>query len=220
MRSVYIVFSATPYKMGRLIRTVLHNTYNHISLSFDADLSTMYTFARFHVNTPFYGGFVSESPRRYRNAGRDAQIKVCRVSLTEEQFCTLHRFVLHMEQSSQRYIYNMYSALFAPLHIRLLIHDSYTCTEFVGDALSVAGLDIPRGAFHSLQKLEETLDSCMIYEGSCAEYTQFISWGNDHFPERIPTLSGTVATARTMGQLTLRGVSDLYSYVRLPRDRR
>ena len=195
-------------------------TYNHISLSFDADLSTMYTFARSHINAPFYGGFVTESPRRYRNAGQDARIKVCRVSLSEEQFYTLRRFVLRMERSSQRYIYNIYSAMVAPLRIRLLIRDSYTCTEFVGDALGVAGLDIPRGAFHSLQKLEKILNPYTIYEGSCAEYTQFLSWGNDRFPERIPPLSVTVATARAMGQLTVRGVQGLYSHVHPPGRRR
>lgn len=209
MAAVYIVFSATPYKMGRMIRTVLRNPYNHISLSFDPDLSTMYTFARFHENMPLYGGFVSESPCRYQRNGHSAQLKVCRVEMPEENYIALRQFVAHMEQRSRKYIYNLYSAMVTPFHIRILIRDSYTCAEFVGDALSIAGLNIPMGAFHSLKKLEQLLAHCTVYEGPCTVYTEKPTWGTDHFPEKLGRISGTVATVRSIGRLTARGVLGL-----------
>jgi len=209
MESVYIVFSATPYKMGKMIRTVLHNRYNHISLSFDEDLSTMYTFARFHENMPLYGGFVAESPRRYQRGEHSAQLKVCRVEMPEENYLALRAFVAQMERRSRKYIYNLYSAVCTPLHLRLLIRDSYTCAEFVGDALSIAGLDISMGTFHSLRKLERLLDSCVIYEGPCTLYTDEPVWGEDHFPEKLGRISGTTATLRSLGRLTARGVLGL-----------
>lgn len=211
MRSVYIVFSATPYKMGKMIRTVLRNDYNHISLSFDEDLSTMYTFARFHENMPLYGGFVSESPCRYQRGGHSARVKVCRVDMPEENYCALRSFVDHMEQDHRKYIYNLYSAMFTPLHLRLMIRDSYTCAEFVGDALSMAGLDIPMGEFHSLKGLEQQLASCVVYEGPCLLYTALPGWGTDHFPEKMGRVSGTAATLRSLGQLTARGVMGFFA---------
>lgn len=209
MESIYIVFSATPYKMGKMIRTVLHNRYNHISLSFDEDLSTMYTFARFHENMPLYGGFVAESPCRYQRGEHSAQLKVCRVEMPEENYLALRAFVAQMERRSRKYIYNLYSAVCTPLHLRLLIRDSYTCAEFVGDALSIAGLDISMGTFHSLRKLELLLDSCVIYEGPCTLYTDEPVWGEDHFPEKLGRISGTTATLRSLGRLTARGVLGL-----------
>lgn len=209
MESVYIVFSATPYKMGKMIRTVLHNRYNHISLSFDKDLSTMYTFARFHENMPLYGGFVTESPRRYQRGEHSAMLKVCRVEMPEENYLALRSFVAHMESRSRKYIYNLYSAMFTPLHIRLLIRDSYTCAEFVGDALNIAGLDTSMGGFHSLKELEQLLAPCTIYEGPCTLYTDEPVWGKDHFPEKLGRISGTTATLRSLGRLTARGVLGL-----------
>ena len=209
MGSIYIVFSATPYKMGKMIRTVLRNPYNHISLSFDEDLSTMYTFARFHENMPLYGGFVSESPRRYQRGGHCAHIKVCRVDVPEENYRALREFVARMEARSRKYIYNLYSAFFTPLHLRLMIRDSYTCAEFVGDALSIAGLGIPMGSFHSLKGLERQLAPYVVYEGPCTLYVDETTWGGDHFPEKLSRISGTAATLRSIGRLTARGVLGL-----------
>lgn len=211
MESVYIVFSATPYKMGKLIRTVLHNQYNHISLSFDKNLSTMYTFARFHENAPLYGGFVSESPCRYQRSGHSAHLKVCRVEVPEENYRALRAFVEQMENGNRKFIYNLYSAMFTPLHLRLMIRDSYTCAEFVGDALSIAGLDIPRGSFHSLKGLERLLAPSVIYEGPCTLYTELPGWGEDSFPERLGRISCFAATLRSIGRLTARGMLGLFA---------
>lgn len=204
MQSVYIIFSATPYKTGRLIRTVLRTRYNHVALSFDKELSTMYSFSRFHEDAPFYGGFVVESLRRYRWAGQCSRLKVCRIDMTEESCRALQEFIAYTR--SRHCIYNLYSAIVHPLHRRLLIRDCYTCVEFVGDALSVAGLDIPRGAFHSLDGLEQQLAPYIVYEGSCAFFEEPPDWGGDRFPERMGRVSGTAATARSLGRLTARGI--------------
>lgn len=211
MKTIYIVFSATPYGMGRLIRTVLRNRYNHVALAFDEDLSVMYSFARFHVNVPLYGGFVAESLRRHFNAGQSSLIKVCRLELAEEDYRRLREFVSAMESGGDRYIYNTYSAVFTPLHIRCLIRDSYTCAEFVGDALSIAGLEIPRGAFHSLAQTERILAPCVVYEGLCEGYAGEPDWGEDHFPERMGRISATAATVRSFGRLTARAVLGMFA---------
>lgn len=209
MKAIYIVFSATPYRMGRMIRTVLRNTYNHVSLSFDEDLSTMYSFARFHVNVPLYGGFVEESMRRHFNGGQASRIKVCRLEIRDENYAQLRAFVSAMENGTDRYIYNIYSAIFTPLHVRCLIRDSYTCAEFVGDALSIAGLSISRGKFHSLAQTERILSPYVVYEGTCEEYAAEPEWGRDHFPERMGRISATAATVRSFGRLTARAVLGL-----------
>lgn len=211
MKTIYIVFSATPYKMGRFIRTVLHNVYNHVSIAFDEDLSTMYSFARFHRNAPLYGGFVSESLRRHYHGGTSSRLKVCRIEIPEENYSLLREFVSGMESSSHRYIYNTYSAMLAPLHVRLLIRDSYTCAEFVGDALSIAGLGLPRGKFHSLSRMERILQPYVIYEGLCEGYTEEPDWGEDRFPEKMGKVSATTATLCSFSRLTYRAVLSMLS---------
>lgn len=206
MQAVYIVFSATPYKMGRFIRTVLHNRYNHVSLAFDEDLSTMYSYARFHVNVPLYGGFVSESPCRHFCGETVSYIKICRIELEDENYRHLRRFVESMEDGGGKYIYNTYSAMLAPLHIRLLIRDSYTCAEFVGDALSIAGFELPLGAYHSLPSTERILAPYVIYEGTCDGYVSDPMWGKDKFPERMGRVNAMKATMRSFTRLTARAI--------------
>ena len=171
----------------------------------------MYTFARFHENMPFYGGFVSESPCRYQRGGHSASVKICRVDISEENYRALRAFVDRMEQDHRKYIYNLYSAMFTPLHLRLMIRDSYTCVEFVGDALSIAGLDISRGSFHSLKGLEQRLNACVVYEGPCLLYKELPEWGRDRFQERMGRMSGTAATLRSIGRLTARGVMGFFA---------
>ena len=111
-----------------------------------------------------------------------------------------------MENGGGKYIYNTYSAMVTPLHKRWRIRDSYTCVEFVGDALSVAGLEIPRGAFHSLQETERLLKPYVIYEGACEGYIEASDWGEDRFPEKMGRVSGAAATVRSLSRLTARAV--------------
>ncbi len=209
MKTAYIIFSATPYKMGRFIRTVLHNEYNHVSLAFEEDLSVMYSFARFHENAPLYGGFVTESPCRHVRAEDSSRIKVCRIEMEEENYLRLREFVSRMEQDGRRYIYNMYSAMLAPLHIRFLIRDSYTCAEFVGDALSIAGYQLPRGAYHSISRMQRLLQHSVIYEGSCAEHISSRRWGSDRFPERMNKFRAVTATLHSLWRLSYRAAVSL-----------
>ena len=206
MKTIYIILSATPYKIGRMIRTVLRNPYNHASLAFDEDLSSMYSFARFHINVPLYGGFVAESPRRYFYNGHSSRLKIFRLEIPEGNYRRLRQFVSEMESNGRKYIYNTYSAMVTPLHKRLRIRDSYTCVEFVGDALNVAGLEIPRGAFHSLQETERLLEPYVIYEGPCEGYMEDTDWGGDRFPEKMGRVSGAAATVYSLSRLTARAV--------------
>ena len=60
-RTIRVVFSATPYRMGAFIRATTHSTYNHVSVSL-REGGALYSFARKYCNVPFCGGFVKESP--------------------------------------------------------------------------------------------------------------------------------------------------------------
>lgn len=213
MRSVYVVFSATPYKMGRFIRTMIGNPYNHVSLSLDARLCTMYTFARFHINMPFYGGFVTENLARYTHRNKPSDIKVCRIPISDEDYSKLSAFLHSMNEARAKYLYNTYSAIFAFFGIRLPIRGAYTCAEFVGDILGRLGMNIRRGAYHSLAEMEKMLSPYVIYVGPSTGYAAVWGNGNDAFFERMPAVSGAVATAGSLVKLTARGLHGACSYL-------
>lgn len=166
-RHIYLVFSSTPLKMGAFIRRVTGERYNHISLSLSQDLSTLYSFARKYRNTPFYGGFVRESTERYKNSGHFANIKVCAVPVTDEQYKSVARILFKMNSDPQKYTYNMISAMFTPRKKRIYIENSYTCIEFVVEILNQCNITdkIKKEKFYSLSDLQSIFSDCIIYEG-------------------------------------------------------
>lgn len=212
MKYIYILFSATPYKTGLFIRHVLHNRYNHVALSFDEDLSNMYTFSRYHANAPFFAGFVKESFARYEWHGNFSDIKVCRLKVSDKQYELIKTHIQRMHSQQKVYVYNYYSAAMTPLHYRVKIRNAYTCVEFVGDILSMTNLGVKLGDFHSLPKLEKICDPYVIYEGSASAYPGAYTWSGDEFKEKMPISEGLAETAKSFGRLTRRGIEDAYSF--------
>lgn len=214
MKYIYIVFSATPYKMGSFIRHMLNNRYNHVALSFEEDLSEMYSFSRRHANTPFFGGIVHESFGRYEWNGDFSDIKVCRHAVSEKKYAFLRRYVQKMFAQSQNYVYNYYSAVGTLVNQRIRIRDAYTCVEFVGDLLAMAGFQgFKVGDFHSLQVLEKHFEPYVTYEGSSRLYPGAQNWAGDEFRKKIPVSTGLAVSAFSFGRLTKRGVQDAYHFV-------
>ncbi len=209
---IYILFSATPYKTGSFIRHVLHNRYNHVAISLDGDLSSMYTFSRYHANAPFFAGLVKESFGRYEWHGHYSDIKVCRIGVSEKIYERIETQIHRMYSQSEVYVYNYYSAAMTPLHHRVKIRNAYTCVEFVGDIISLADVGIKFGDFHSLPHMEEVLAPYVCYEGSARRYPGASNWEEDAFREKIPVSEGIAATAESFGRLTKRGIEDAYGF--------
>ena len=164
---IYIVFSSTPYKMGRFIRMMTHSHYNHIALTTDPSLRELYSFARHYRNTPFYGGFVRETGVRYRYKQRVADIKVCALPVTEDVYRMASENLEQMLSEEEQYIYNLLSAILVPLGFRVRLPNAYTCVEFVTDFLKRLGMDslFPKKRAYSIREVERLLSDYEVYQG-------------------------------------------------------
>ncbi len=162
---LYVVFSATPYRMGRWIRYVTGEPYNHVSISTQEDLSDLYAFARRFYRTPFYGGFVSEHPCRFHHKGIAAKIRLYRLPLTSRQWDKLQEILAVMREQSDRYLYNHLSALMAPLHIKVRVRKAFTCAEFAVSVLSTLGFDFEPRHFYTIGDIADRLESYHFYSG-------------------------------------------------------
>ena len=60
MKDVYIVLTDTGSVFTRMIKFFTRKPYNHVSISLDEDLETLYSFGRLKPRNPFFGGFVEE----------------------------------------------------------------------------------------------------------------------------------------------------------------
>lgn len=180
-KRIYVVFSHTPGRLGRAIRAVTGGKYNHVSLAFDPRLRRCCSFARIHENTPLYGGFVAESPLRFTRRGKPSRIMICALDIPRERYEALRRRIREIEGGG--YIYNTFSALAAPLRLRVRARRAYTCVEFVADMLRIAGVAVPDG-FVTVDLLAALLSSSAVYHGSSAPFCHSAGWGRDEFPVR------------------------------------
>lgn len=163
---IYVLFSATPYRMGRMIRCVTREPYNHVAIGLEDDLGTFYTFARRYYRTPLYGGFVTELPYRYHHNGITAQVCIYQIPVTGEQYDALSTQLRAMDAQSQNYLYNHLSALAAPIHRKITVPDAYTCAEFAVSVLATLGLDFDTRRFYSLSHIARKLAPYYCYCGS------------------------------------------------------
>ncbi len=74
MKDIYVILSATPTKMGKMIRTLTRYELNHASISLTEDLTEMYSFARYRAVNPLVGGFVKEFPKGFHLARTEISI--------------------------------------------------------------------------------------------------------------------------------------------------
>lgn len=164
-RYLYVLFSATPYRMGYWIRRVTGEPYNHVAIATEEDLSRLYAFARRYYHTPFYGGFVQEHPCRYRHNGASAKVRLYRLPLTERQWEALQKLLHTMDAQADHYLYNHLSALTAPLHVKVRVRDAFTCAEFAVSVLSALGFDFDPSRFYTIGGIARRLEAYHIYTG-------------------------------------------------------
>ena len=201
--TIYIVFSATPTGMGKLIRGATRNRYNHVSLSLSRDIHKMYTFARLHRTIPLYGGFVVESILRYQSFAGTARVKICRVAVPEPQFTYLRNYLDRLWDEREEYIYNTPAALASLVHLRPAISKAHTCVTFVQSVLSryqLAG--VTEADSPTVRSLERRLTPYVIYEGPAPAASG--EWGEDSYPVETTTRYAVYTTARHFGRLAKR----------------
>ena len=197
-KMIYVVFSATPLKMGSMIRAVTRGEYNHVALSLDKDLSKLYSYARYHKKTPFYGGFVEETAARYRNKNRIAKIYVCAIPLPCDVYDKIKQRIDHMLGSPKKHKYNIFSAAVTPISKRVHIDGCYTCIEFVVDILSMAFSDVSKTEFYTIEALRKRLSRYLIYKGPFLDSTHTV---DEDYEKKIPLHRALYLSARMQANL-------------------
>ena len=198
-KHIYIMFSHTNTKMGKIIQFFSNYTYNHVSISVDSSLQPLYSFARYHYNAALVGGFVEESPLRYIWDGRDTTIRIYDLVISEEQFKKFEIIISLYSQKSTQYIYD---------HFYFFRKDTcrskyqHTCLSFVVDILKDLQI-LPNDTKIKTIKALTTALSCFpytdtkLYRESDTQYT----WGNDKYYENIPLPNIFVSTCQHFRKL-------------------
>ena len=200
MKKVYIVFSSTPFRMGKLVRQLTGDKYNHISISLDRELTRMYSFARRYYKMPFYGGFVRESVSRYNLDGKTTQVCICSIPVTTSQFEILETQLHAMETNKEHYLYNHLSAVAAVFRQSARREGAYTCVEFCTDVLRQIGIALDQNRYYTIGQLHSILEPNAIYTGPLAPAKEL----DAEFYADKPINNPSTATLRSIGKLLQR----------------
>lgn len=205
-KNIYLVFSITTTRIGKMIRRITRYPYSHVSVSLTGDLAQVYSFARHYRDTPFYGGFVRETRLRYHDRNGKAKIMVCAVPVSSEQHVRAAEYIDCIAKNNQKYLYNVISAAFAPVHMRIFIDRAYTCVEFGVELLNHCGIaeaPDPR-RFCSIERLIEIYGKYALYEGPFPDYDAFAD-DYDHKNAMLRRVGTTLSSnARLLGRLCRR----------------
>lgn len=163
MKNIYIVFSTTPYKIGKFIRFFTKERFNHISVSFDRNLDCAYTFARRYASAPFFGGLVKDSGTRYFYKNRCSEIAVCRIEVAAETYTAMQNTCAAMHK--EEYLYNYFSVAGYIFKRRIFINQAFTCVEFAAYILSFADARINKSSFYTIDGLFDIYRDRVIYSG-------------------------------------------------------
>ena len=183
-KHIYIMLSHTNTKMGKMIRLLSHYPYNHVSLSTNASLQPLYSFARYRYDAAFVGGFVEESPLRYLLNGKSTKIRIYDIIITENQFHQLQTIIATCQKNQTKYIYDSFYFFRKDTSRSQYQH---TCLSFVVSILK--DLNILSTDLH-IQSIKEFADALSPFPYTETELTANsqtdYTWGNDNFYESLP----------------------------------
>lgn len=169
-RKIYIVLTQTNTGVARIIKKITHDTYSHVSLSFDPKCLTMYSFGRKYVHFPLYGIFLKEDIRKgLFTKNKKTSVAIYEVDVSQYQYRKIKEKIKEIELENKGY--NITGLLLAKFRIKLN-RKKYYCSEFVYEVLSsdkVKILDNNKILFKP-EELVEKQKFKKIYEGSIRDY--------------------------------------------------
>ena len=100
--ALYIVLSQTHSRIGKLIRKATRSRFSHCSISLTADLTQMYSFARYRWHSPWRGGFVQETPNRLTLQGtRETYVEIFCIPVDRAQHRAVAQKIDQMQNDDE-----------------------------------------------------------------------------------------------------------------------
>lgn len=172
MKSIYILLTASETYVSKVIRLTTADAYTHVSLSFDENLNTLYSFARKYPDMPLPAGLMKE----HLYAGYFGKYHATPCALYEIKVDNATYFrakseVEMMYQSVAKYRYSIMGLFLCRFSIPMKREHHYFCSQFVGEILAKSGAAIlpkPTSLMRpaDYMKLDTTT---FLYEGTVGE---------------------------------------------------
>lgn len=169
-KKVYILLTDTGTLFTRLIKLYTKKPYNHASISFDSELSEVYSFGRKTARNPFIGGFVKEDVDK--GLFKQANCAIYALSVNEVQMKKINRYIKEIEAQKGEYRYNLLGLLGFILNKPIKRQKAFFCSQFVATVLKESNI-IDFGKSPSLvapNDLQKVSKFEFVYEGELKAY--------------------------------------------------
>lgn len=133
-KKVYIIFTDTGTLFTKLIKLYTKQPLNHVSISFDKQLTNIFSFGRKKPYNPFIGGFVRE--RIAEGLFKKARCEIYSYSLSEVEYEQMQTKVRQIEAKKDLYKYNFLGLIAIMLRYNLKRKNAFFCSQFVATILN------------------------------------------------------------------------------------
>lgn len=174
MKNVYVILSATPTLMGKIIRIFTRSSFNHSSISLTENWDEMYSFARYRASNPLVGGFVKEFPQRLSlGKNRIVYIKVYKIPVSEKRFNEIKMFIYNIREDKEENIYNSMAVLGILFRCKFNTYKTYTCSDFVEKSLLTGNIILRNQISKNIipDEMQKSLDKYTCFSGCLNDYT-------------------------------------------------
>lgn len=132
MKEIKIVLTQTNTVISKTLKAVSKKPYNHISISFEDDCSTMYSFGRRVMWFPLIGGFVKEDV----NSGvfgmyPETKCKIYKLEVTDADYHTILRRLNKFLSEPNSFRYSFLNLFLLCFNIPYERKYSFICSSFV-----------------------------------------------------------------------------------------
>ncbi|MNJ42235.1 hypothetical protein D3C77_371950 [compost metagenome] len=172
-RSVFILLTNTGTLFTKIIKGYTRAPYNHASISFNRELSEMYSFGRKNPNNPLNGGFVKEDIKtgtfsKYPNT----TCVIYELKVSEREVEKMKRVLHIFIRSRNKYLYNILGVVGIALKEPVEFSNSYFCSQFVAEILDRSGIKLwnKLPALVTPDDFRQSDRLHLIYEGKLSEY--------------------------------------------------
>lgn len=171
--SVFILLTNTGTLFTKMIKSYTKAPYNHASISFNRELSELYSFGRKQPSNPLNGGFVREDIKtgtfsKYPNT----TCVIYELQVSEREVEKMKRVLQLFIKRRSKYLYNILGVIGIALKEPVEFSNSYFCSQFVAEILERSGIKLwnKLPALVTPDDFRQSDRLHLIYEGKLSDY--------------------------------------------------
>lgn len=173
-----MVLTRTGTKVAKLIRLYTKEPYSHVSLSFDENLDTLYSFARRHIRNPLNAGFIEEHlDSGIFGTDKHIDCAVYCLEFPKKEYQKIRSLMEDLLCHKEEYGYNFLGLFMVALNRPYSRPKRFFCSEFVAWVLGTVGLNLMSKDYALMrpENFRQCLNLYRIYEGGLHDYVEFRS---------------------------------------------